>query len=161
MSKDQMTFLYRHQVLQDATKAVRAGAQLTLPEATVVLEVTRSKRCKQWPDGSHHYYSNEPDAGFLIADVVIPEAVELSAIKVVRESAPAAPIIARKKRIEWDWIRDQAHVLAGQGGQKSQAEIIRELQALHVAEFPDERPPAKGNKKLRKIVNEALANAGQ
>jgi len=89
MIKDQMTFLYRHQVLEDANKAVRAGVQMTLAEATVVLEVTRSKRCKQWPDGNHHYYTDDLDPAFGVADVVISEAVELSAIKVVREASHA------------------------------------------------------------------------
>ena len=87
MIKDQMNFLYRHQVLQDANKAVRAGVQLTLAEATVVLEIIRSKSCKQWPDGNHHYYTDDLDPAFGIADVVIPEAVELSAIKVMREAS--------------------------------------------------------------------------
>jgi hypothetical protein len=91
MNKDQMTFLYRHQVLQDANKAVRAGAQLTLAEATVVLEVIRSKQCKQGLDGNHHYYTDAVDPAIGAADVVIPEAVELSAIKVVREASHATP----------------------------------------------------------------------
>ena len=71
---------------------------------------------------------------------------------------PAPP--AREKRIEWDWIRDQLHVLAGQGEQKTQAKIIRKLQELYIAKFPDKKPPVKGNHDLRDMVNEALAHAG-
>ena len=156
-----MTFMYRHQVLEDANKAVRAGAELTLAEAKVVLEVISSKRCKQWPDGSHHYHYGDSDAGFLIGDVVIPEAVELSAIKVVRDTPHSAPIGERQKRIRWPWVRDCVHVLAGKGHKKSRAEIIKELQTRYRAKFPNERPPAKANKDLREIVNEALANARQ
>jgi hypothetical protein len=52
---------------------------------------------------------------------------------------------ARSKQKEWEWIRDKAHVLAGRGGHKTQAEMIRELQALYVMEFPDKKPPVKDN----------------
>jgi hypothetical protein len=87
MSKDQMTFLYRHQVLEDANKLVRAGADLTLAQATIVLEFTRSNHCKIGPDGNHHYYTDDVNPAIGAADVVIPEAVELSAIKVVRDAS--------------------------------------------------------------------------
>jgi hypothetical protein len=161
MNRDQLTFVFRHQVLEDANKLVRAGAELSLAQANVVLEVTRSKRCKQWPNGDHHYSSGDSDADFLMADVVIPETVELSAIRVVREASHAGSTIKRKGRIQLGWLRDKAHVLAVKGGLKTKAEIIRELRTLYATEFPDQSPPSEGNKDLRKIVNEALANAGQ
>jgi hypothetical protein len=58
-------------------------------------------------------------------------------------------------------IRDQLHVLAGQGEQKTQAKIIRKLQELYIAKFPDKKPPVKGNHDLREMANDALANACQ
>jgi hypothetical protein len=161
MIKDQITFLYRHQVLEDANKAVRAGTPLTPAEASVVLEVIRSKRCKQWPDGSHHYSSHESDAAFLIGDVVLPEAVELSAIKVVREAPRAPAITKRKRRIPWDWIESTAYLLAGKGVHETRASLIRELLALYIVEFPGEKPPSEDNNDLRRIAKEALARAGQ
>jgi hypothetical protein len=159
MNRDQMTFLYRHQVLEDANKAVRAGVQMTLAEATVVLEVTRSKRCEQWPDGSHHYYSDvSDDDDILIQNVVIPEAVELSAIRVVREAAHSAPI-ERKGRVELGWIDSTAHLIAHE--HTTQASLIRELLALYGVEFPEKKLPSKDNKDLRKIAKKALARAGK
>jgi hypothetical protein len=91
MNKDQLTFHYQHQVLEDANKAVHAGAELSLAEATIVLEVIRSKQCKKGPDGNHHYYTDDVNPAIGAADVVIPEAVELSAIKVVRDASHATP----------------------------------------------------------------------
>jgi hypothetical protein len=89
MNKDQLTFHYQHQVLEDANKAVHAGAELSLAEATIVLEVIRSKQCTKGPDGNHHYYTDDVNPAIGAADVVIPEAVELSAIKVMREASHA------------------------------------------------------------------------
>jgi hypothetical protein len=46
-------------------------------------------------------------------------------------------------------------------GQETQAEMIRKLQELYIAKFPDKKLPIKGNHDLREMANEDLANAGQ
>jgi len=79
------------------------------------------------------------------------------ALAIMLQSAP----FTRKKRVEWKWLRDNAHILAGRGEQKTQAKLIKVLLTRYEERFPDKKPPVKSNQDLREMVNEALANAGQ
>ena len=90
LDKALLEIVDRKKVLLNAIEAVEAGAELKLIESKTVLNVTRSKHVRPWPDGDYHYPDNPDYEPYILGGILIPRAVHLAAIRVERNPTVAA-----------------------------------------------------------------------